>query len=110
MLAVKVTIKTDRLRGHKYKEALSNTIAYGADIIEKRSKQIVPVRTGFLRDSIRKIVKKFKAIIGPTAIYGGWVEYGTWKMNAQPYMRPALDEAKIKIRNYLKKAIKRINK
>lgn len=37
---------------------------------------------------------KGTAIIASGAFYGGWVEYGTRKMAARPYLRPALDEKK----------------
>lgn len=55
----------------------------------------VPVDTGFLKRSIFITIKDvgLTAKIEPTASYAGYVEYGTRKMNAQPYVRPAYDKA-----------------
>jgi HK97 gp10 family phage protein len=33
------------------------------------------------------------AEVGPTAEYGAFVEYGTSRMRAQPYMTPASEQA-----------------
>lgn len=59
-----------------------------------RAKNIVPVRTGRLMGSIQ--VQQFTktrtgaiAKISPNTNYESYVEYGTSKMSARPYMRPA---------------------
>lgn len=68
--------------------------------IEADAKRFAPVDTGYLRSSISREVSasafagsgsEFKATIGPTANYGAFVEYGTWKMSPQPYMGPAFN-------------------
>jgi HK97 gp10 family phage protein len=63
--------------------------------VQDAAKALVPVDTGFLRDSIDMAVEggttTANAEIGATAPYGGFVEYGTSTNPAQPYMRPALD-------------------
>jgi HK97 gp10 family phage protein len=59
--------------------------------IEADAKSLAPVRTGNLRNSINSDVNGLTGEVGPTADYGGYVEYGTWKMSPQPYMGPALD-------------------
>lgn len=58
----------------------------------------VPVRTGNLRDSIKKEVKQLKTrLIGRVYVdqndapYAKYVEFGTSKMQARPFMRPAYD-------------------
>ena len=56
-----------------------------------------PVDTGALRASIyydtgESDYGNAMVVIGTTIRYGGFVEYGTYKMAAQPYLRPALDE------------------
>lgn len=53
-----------------------------------------PVDTGTLRASIATEVKDKTATVGTNVHYAAYVEYGTVKMKAQPYLRPALDENK----------------
>ena len=49
--------------------------------------------TGDLRRSIGLELgsEGLSATVGPTAHYGAYVEFGTRFMDAQPYLRPALD-------------------
>lgn len=55
----------------------------------------VPVDTGNLRSSISHEVQAggggMRGEVGPTAEYGRFVEQGTSRMRAQPYLRPATD-------------------
>jgi len=58
----------------------------------------VPVRTGNLRDAIKKDVKvQFHKVVGTIwvdqkqAPYAGFIEYGTSKMAKRPFFRPAMD-------------------
>jgi HK97 gp10 family phage protein len=56
---------------------------------------LAPVDTGFLRNSITSNgegLLTYSVKVG--AEYGIHVEYGTWKMSAQPYLRPAVTFAK----------------
>lgn len=71
-------------------------IAKTAHDIEADAKAIVPVDTGFLKNSISTDVHRdsLSAEIGPTANYGRFVEEGTSRMGPQPYMRPAYDRRK----------------
>lgn len=70
--------------------------ALADDVVEK-ARDIVPVRFGFLRDSIRasKVGRgEYQAHArstegGANRDYAHFVEYGTSKMTAQPFMRPA---------------------
>jgi HK97 gp10 family phage protein len=55
------------------------------------AQQIVPVRTGRLRASITYTVADGQLIIMATAPYALYVEFGTRKMRAQPYIRPSID-------------------
>lgn len=59
--------------------------------VEATAKVNAPVDTGHLESSISTDVDGLTAEIGPTAEYGGYVEYGTSKMSAQPYMGPAIE-------------------
>jgi HK97 gp10 family phage protein len=64
-----------------------------ADVIASRQRELVPVLTGNLRDTIevRETAQDSFEVIegGPTAHYAGYVEYGTERQAAQPHARPA---------------------
>jgi HK97 gp10 family phage protein len=53
-----------------------------------------PVRTGQLRDSYEAESEPGEARFGSNLDYAKYVELGTWKMRAQPHLRPAIDDAK----------------
>ena len=61
---------------------------------EAAAKRHAPVDTGALRNSIGTSIAgdRMSAEIGPTVNYGAYVEFGTSRMSAQPYMGPAMDE------------------
>jgi HK97 gp10 family phage protein len=63
----------------------------GAAIILAEAQQLCPVDTGFLRDSAFMQVSGDDVEIGFEADYASYVEFGTYKMAAQPYLRPAFD-------------------
>ena len=83
----------DRLAGAERRQAQRDGLEAGARIVETHSKILCPVDTGFLRNSITvDEVTPVQAIIAPHTDYAEHVEFGTSRMEAQPYMRPALDE------------------
>lgn len=65
--------------------------------MEADAKALAPVDTGTLRASISTSIAgdgrtgRMTAEIGPTADYGGFVEYGTSTQAGQPYLAPAFD-------------------
>ena len=63
--------------------------------LERIAKGKAPVDTGYLRRSIGTSFNWSSAgatvEVGPTAYYGVFVEFGTRRMGAQPYMEPALN-------------------
>lgn len=63
--------------------------------IESRAKYFCPVDTGRLRASITHEIgsDKLSAVIGTNVEYSMYVEFGTRKMKAQPYLRPAFIES-----------------
>ena len=56
---------------------------------EGYAKDLCPVDTGNLRNSITHTSDGKAAYIGTNVTYGKYVELGTVKMAAQPYLRPA---------------------
>jgi HK97 gp10 family phage protein len=64
--------------------------------VEALGKQFCPVDTGNLRNSIGTDFLGYSgnqvaAEVGPTASYGGFVEWGTHRMAPHAYMGPAAD-------------------
>lgn len=76
----------------KVEAAAVKIVAKVALDIERDAKAIAPVDTGNLKGSIGSDIAGLTAEIGPTASYSGFVEYGTSKMHAQPYMGPAAEK------------------
>ena len=74
-------------------EGNKEAIRAGVDVIRDAAKDIVPVKTGFLRDSITSTDEGIEV----TAPYAFAVEYGTSRKMAQPYIRPAIDTHKREI-------------
>ncbi|MGQ4574896.1 HK97-gp10 family putative phage morphogenesis protein [Dermabacteraceae bacterium P7006] len=66
--------------------------------IKARAQAVVPVSPGggTLKRSISYRTSKAPGgatgEVGPTAHYGAYVELGTYKMAARPYLRPATDQ------------------
>lgn len=78
------------------RQALRDAVHAGALVIETDAKERAPVRTGTLRRSINTQVHdvsptRVLARIGPNTHYAAFLEFGTVRMAARPYMRPALD-------------------
>ena len=67
-------------------------VAKAAYDVEGIAKGFCPVDTGFLRSSIGVDLALFSAVIGPTANYGPYVEFGTSRMAPAAFMGPALDQ------------------
>ena len=56
------------------------------------STNLVPIDTGFLQSTLDAGSSGSDAYAEASAEYAQYVEYGTWKMEAQPYFEPAIDE------------------
>jgi HK97 gp10 family phage protein len=66
--------------------------------VESAAKRLAPVDTGRLRSSISRELGEdtdgLVARVGTNVDYAPHVEFGTIRMRAQPYLRPALSAAK----------------
>jgi HK97 gp10 family phage protein len=85
----------DRLAGAQRRQAQRDGLEAGARIVETHAKiNTTPnVDTGTLRNSIQvDSVTPTQAIIAPHTDYAEYLEFGTSRMQAYPYMRPAIDE------------------
>lgn len=57
------------------------------------AKQYCPVDTGRLRSSIQYTSGYLTCTVGTDVQYAIYIEYGTWKMRAQPFLNPAYQQA-----------------
>lgn len=75
-------------------------------MMERYAQSICPVDTGRLRSSITNDHDDTSVIVGTNVEYAPYVEYGTSRQRAQPYLKPSvqdhLDEYKSIIENSLK--------
>ena len=60
-------------------------------IVTEEMKNLCPVDTGALQESIDYLVSGTDLTFEATEDYAGFVEYGTSKMAAQPFFNPPLD-------------------
>ena len=73
-------------------------------LVQRTAKQLCPVKTGTLRRSITHVMAlDGKSVyIGSNIEYAPYVEIGTSKMAAKPYLRRALEANIIRIRKIFK--------
>jgi HK97 gp10 family phage protein len=64
-------------------------------LVEAEAKRLCPVDTGKLRASITPVIESWAAgYVGTNTEYAPYVEYGTRKTDAQPFLEPAFIEGK----------------
>jgi len=90
IIADTVTPKLAAFKGRIEHEVETELDPVGADM-EDHAKSLVRVRTGFLRSTIYHKATGLVLDFGATADYASYNEFGTSRMSAQPFMRPALD-------------------
>lgn len=75
------------------RKAVKKALRESAMAVRKDARARVPERTKALRKSISFKVHKdgLSAIVRPTKHYGLFVEHGTKRQEAQPYMKPAAE-------------------
>ncbi|MGF7429586.1 HK97 gp10 family phage protein [Thermoanaerobacterium thermosaccharolyticum] len=98
-------------------EILEKAASSAAEVVKDAASKKAPRRTGKLaRSMVYKTKEKSKTgveiVIGPDkdAFYGLFHEYGTSKMPAHPFLRPALDENGEKIKRTIANKLKSILK
>lgn len=91
--------------------AIKESFNEAGELIVKDAKSICPVDTGNLKNSIsKKVISQGDAIgleIIADADYANFVEYGTSKMVAQPFIRPSMEKNRDKVTELLKKSVQR---
>lgn len=112
--AAEVQRKFAALSGRAQRAVVRDSLRSAARVVVKSAKRRVPVDTGFLKKSITQRVtvqgvSQSYALVGyrKKAFYGGFIELGTSKMAAQPFLRPALDESHSEIEKAFVDALNR---
>ena len=85
----------------KVQREASEVVRATGFLCQRVGQQFAPVDTGFLRSSITVGNPEGGSVrpgdltvqVGPEAAYGAFVEYGTARAGAQPYMTPASEQA-----------------
>lgn len=94
MAGVRVVLHDDAIRdlalSPEMEEYLLRVAQAGAD----GAARLAPVDTGALKDSYKAEVEPGEARFGSNLDYAEHVELGTYKMRAQPHLRPAIDDAR----------------
>lgn len=82
---IRKLLKSEPVRAFMLKKGLQ---------VEVRAKRLCPVDTGRLRASITSALEEdgdtIKAVIGTDVEYAPYVEFGTVRMVAKPFLLPAL--------------------
>lgn len=98
-MAIEVTIRWTRhplTISREAEQRAAAAVMKAAHDIEGLAKRVVPVDTGNLKNSIQVAEDgPLAATIGPRGVeYDYYVEMGTRRMGARPYMRPAAEHVR----------------
>ena len=92
---VSVRIVSNRLgsTAAAYDREITAAVKKAGFDIEAAGKSRAPVLTGTLRRSIHTVLSKAgkTATVGPSVVYGIFVEFGARGRGPRPYMRPAFE-------------------
>jgi HK97 gp10 family phage protein len=88
-------------------EEVHNIVENAGDSMVTYAQGIVPVRTGNLMASIFADVDEdnLSVTLGATADYASFIEYGTAKMRARPFLQPAADVGEEEMNARIEEAI-----
>ncbi len=79
-------------------ESADQVCVAAAQMVVDRAKEIVPVRTGKLQRSLTVIHPETNVcIVESDVLYAPFIEVGTSRMRAQPFLRPALAEVELRL-------------
>lgn len=87
--------------------AIKEAVKLSALSIEATAKQLCPVDTGRLRSSIHHEITAFgfNATVGTNVEYAPFIEFGTARQRAQPYLFPAAEAERTAFLRNIKAAL-----
>jgi HK97 gp10 family phage protein len=98
-------------KGIEIQSALERGLLAASIFVQGDAKKRVPVDTGLLRGSItHRVILKDGVVIGQVGTLtedGPYVEFGSSRQKAQPFLTPALTENKTTISNIITKELKK---
>lgn len=79
-------------------EAAASAMKLTTGQVQATAKQVAPKRTGYMANNIsvepvKKTATSVTGTVNAKADYSSFVEFGTYKMSAEPFMRPAVSAA-----------------
>jgi len=81
----------DRFDSAMQKHVHRQLVSWAADV-KALARQLVRVKTGYLRSKIYAVIRGWVVQIGADATYALFLEFGTRYMRAYPYLYPAIQE------------------
>ena len=109
MIKVRVNLLENKLPriAEELRPRAGRLVRKAAADITASAQMRAPVDTGFLRNSIHWTqAGELTAIVTVGAEYGIYVEYGTRKMRAQPYLGPAVDTVLPQLRAAIREIVR----
>lgn len=107
---VTIVVKSNRLPeiSAAIRPAVVGEVRKATYDVEARAKAKAPVKTGTLRRSIHSVFSNggLTGVVGPSVNYGKFIEWGTRRMAARPYMRPAAEAVLPKFAAAVARALK----
>jgi HK97 gp10 family phage protein len=90
------------------KAAAARALETCGGVAEGHAKRACPVDTGNLRNSItHQQIDEKTELIGSAVSYASFVELGTVKMRARPYLRPAVENHRSEYQAIIKQEMSR---
>lgn len=87
----------------KQRAKVSAALAESAQVAASLARQVVPVKTGYLKSTIFVSQEgELRFEIGASAPYASYIELGTVHQEAQPFIRPSVEMARQHLRNILR--------
>ena len=94
-LEIKVVVDNTKLIQAAIRDGIKDAITKACFDVEAEAKNTVPVDTGNLKNSIQADLDNIESLegeVGTGVEYAAYIEYGTSKMPARPYLTPAAEK------------------